>query len=435
MGFDHSDDVKTPNMDAFAADSMVFGNAVSTYPLCSPHRAALLTGKHPLSCHMWTNCKIGLKDLLMLHPEETLITDTLHDEGYENAYIGKWHLDASEKNFSATPLSGAVHWDAYTPVGERRHNIDYWYSYGAMDEHLDPHYWHDGNKMIKPKQWSPEHETDVLLDYLEEKRDKEKPFCAIVSWNPPHPPYDKVPGKYLEKWNNKKLVFRENVPQEMKNDPLYIQKFKEYYAAIEGLDENFGRIISYLKKNDLYDNTVIVLSADHGDCMGSHGLYGKNIWYEESIRIPLVIHDRELGKGYNDRIIVSADHMPTLLDLLNVKIPESVQGVSAFSDKKREEAFFCMIPGMPEMVAEYEKRGLDNRCFGWRALYDLKYKYVVDNGTHPDTLPVRMLYDLEADPYEKTFRTLDKDSEEAIEFDKKLSKHFEEQNDRFYLGR
>ena len=100
VGAAGEDPVVTPNMDAFAAESMACTNAVSTYPLCSPHRAALLTGKYPQSCGMWTNCKIGLDEVVMLRPQEVTITDVLHDAGYVNGYIGKWHLDGSEKNLS-----------------------------------------------------------------------------------------------------------------------------------------------------------------------------------------------------------------------------------------------------------------------------------------------------------------------------------------------
>lgn len=432
LGCSGEDDVCTPEMDAFAGESMVFDNAVSTYPLCSPHRAALLTGKNPLSCHMWTNCKIGLKDILMLAPQETLISDVLHEEGYCNAYIGKWHLDASELNFSDSPQSGAVNWDAYTPPGERRHHFDFWYSYGANDEHLSPHYWTDSPEMIHSDRWSPEHETDVLISFLD-GRDQNRPFSAFLSWNPPHPPYDLVPEKYLSPWRNKELHFRENVPSEMRTDSGYQESFRQYYAAIEGLDHEFGRLIAYLKDNGLYEDTVIVLSADHGDAMGSHGLYGKNIWYEESIRIPLIIHASGLGCGKKHSFVTSADQMPTLLDLLDIRIPETVQGRSSFSSPERSEAFFCMIPGMPDLVRQYEDRGLDNRAFGWRAVRDRRYKYVIDSGTSPGCTCRRLLYDLEMDPYELDPLEVEPDSELARRYDARIAAYSEEHNDRFLM--
>ena len=170
VGAAGEDPVATPNMDRFAQESMSCTNAISTYPLCSPHRAALMTGKYPTSCGMWTNCKIGLDEVVMLKPQEITISDVLHDCGYATAYIGKWHLDGSEKNFYKDPKSGAVNWDAFTPKGERRHHFDYWVSYGAMDEHMNPHYWHDTDEKIKPGKWSVEYETDLALDYLRRNR-------------------------------------------------------------------------------------------------------------------------------------------------------------------------------------------------------------------------------------------------------------------------
>ena len=98
-------------MDRFAGESMAFDHAVSTYPLCSPHRASLLTGKYPYCCGMWTNCKTGLDEAVMLRPQEVTISDVLHENGYETAYVGKYHLDASEVNFHEKPESGAVNWD------------------------------------------------------------------------------------------------------------------------------------------------------------------------------------------------------------------------------------------------------------------------------------------------------------------------------------
>ena len=439
VGCSHEDPVKTPNMDEFAAESLICDNAISTYPLCSPHRAALLTGKHPLNCRMWTNCKIGLKDILMLFPQEKLISDVLHENGYDTSYIGKWHLDASELNFNPAPASGAKNWDAYTPAGERRHHFDFWHSYGAMDEHLDPHYWEDCETQIKPGKWSVEHETDVLLSHLDENR-SDAPFCAFLSWNPPHPPYDQVPEKYLELYPEGCQEFRPNVPQEMISDPDYRLKWRQYFSAVSGLDEQFGRIISYLKENGLYDDTLIILSADHGDCMGSHGLYGKNIWYEESIRIPLVIHGCGVKAGRSDTLLVSADHMPTILDLLGIEIPSTVDGISHAGVLRgnldaclRSDCFLCMVPGMPELVERYERLGLNNRAFGWRGVRDKRYTYVVDNGTDPEAEQKRYLYDNLEDPYQMSPQLLEKDDEACRKYDKLLLRHLAENNDPFAL--
>ena len=149
LGYKKEDPVVTPWMDRFCEESVCFSNAYSTFPLCTPHRGSLMTGKYPLSIGLWTNCKIGLEEKIMLKPQETCIANVLKEYGYDTGYIGKWHLDASELNFTSSPKSGAKEWDAFTPPGERRQGFDYWLSYGACDEHLDPHYWQDTPEQIR----------------------------------------------------------------------------------------------------------------------------------------------------------------------------------------------------------------------------------------------------------------------------------------------
>ena len=179
MGCVQGDQVITTNMDGFAKESLCFDNAYSTFPLCTPHRGSLMTGKYPFSIGLWTNCKVGLEEKLMLKPQETCIGNVLQDGGYETAYIGKWHLDASEQNFTANPESGAKDWDAYTPPGERRQGFSYWLSYGACDDHLNPHYWADSPRQIRPGKWSAEYETDKALEYLEGHIREEKALCPV----------------------------------------------------------------------------------------------------------------------------------------------------------------------------------------------------------------------------------------------------------------
>lgn len=439
IGAAGEDPVLTPNMDAFAAESMSCTNAVSTYPLCSPHRASLLTGKYPQSCGMWTNCKIGLDEVVMLRPQEVTISDVLHEAGYDTGYIGKWHLDGSEENFHASPSSGARYWDAYTPPGERRHHFDYWLSYGAMDKHLEPHYWKDTCEPIYPGKWSPEFETDAAIEYLEQRKN-DNPFCLFLSWNPPHPPYDMVPERYMELYEGKELPFRENVPEEWKQDPSYLKKRQEYFAAISGLDENFGRLMDFLKEKGLMENTLIVLSADHGDCMGSHGRYGKNIWYEESIWIPLYFHGPGIPAGESDVLFASQDHMPTLLQLLGVSQPDTIEGRCLGDWIRKEEtegepehAYLCMFPGMPELVNPYRKLGMNPKSFGWRGIRTKTHTYVVDLGCTPGDKPKRLLYDNEADPFQMNPKELGPENPEAVHYDGILREYLERLNDPFLL--
>ncbi|MDU6628986.1 MAG: sulfatase-like hydrolase/transferase, partial [Lachnoanaerobaculum sp.] len=255
MGYAKEDPVKTPNMDNFCKESTYCDHTFSTFPVCSPHRASLMTGKYPLSSGFFTNCKKGLS--LRLKDEEICVGQVLKKSGYETAYIGKWHLDEPEQNICEFPKSGARDWDAYTPPGVRRHGFDYWYSYGTYDMHLYPHYWHDSDEMIKVNKWSPEHETDKAIEYLSKIRDKSKSFAMYISWNPPHSVYSEVPDEYLKLYDDVELkgnVIFENIHHHtgenaaMSEEELRLTT-KQYYAAISGLDKQFGRLIAYLKEN------------------------------------------------------------------------------------------------------------------------------------------------------------------------------------------
>ena len=290
------------------------------------------------------------------------------------------------------------------------------------------------NRWAEKKGYSVE-----VLDYLD-GRNKEKPFCLFLSWNPPHPPYDLLPEKYADRYRGKELVFRGNVPDELRSDEAFRKKFGEYYGAIEGLDDNFGRIMEYLDREGLTEDTIVVLSADHGDCMGSHGLMGKNIWYDESIRIPLYIRGPQVVKGHSDALIASQDHMPTLLELLDAAVPDTVQGKSfaslargASMEEEPEHAFLCMIPGMPELVEEYRKLGLNNKAFGWRGIRTKDITYVVDNGTSPSETQRRLFYDNKKDPLQLNPVELDQQDAIAEAYDAVIRSYLRKTRDPFLL--
>lgn len=404
MGASCEDPVLTPNMDAFCEDATYCDHAFSTFPVCSPHRASLLTGKYPLSLGMFTNCKNGLS--MRLKDEEIGIGQVLKQAGYQTAYIGKWHLDEPEQNHCSAPLSGARDWDAYTPPGVRRHGFDYWYSYGTYDVHLDPHYWQDTPEMIRPGKWSVEHETEKAMEYLEQVRKKDQPFALYLSWNPPHSPYDQVPQRYLDLYPDvalKKNVDLNQIHHHTGEQVNYTEEelklaTRQYYAAVSGLDDQFGRLLQFLKEQGLYENTVIILSSDHGDMMGSHGLMGKHVWYEEAIRIPFVVRFPGNQKRVCHTCIGSQDMMPTVLGLLDVKIPDTVEGedcsefiVTGKEDEERV-SFLCACPGREVFLKKFREYGKDPRKFGWRGVRTQSHTYVMELGYDVVAEPARYLY-------------------------------------------
>ena len=449
MGFMKEDEVITPNIDSFAENSQVFDHALSCTPLCSPHRAALLTGRYPIATGVFTNCKIGSD--AALKPEEICISDVLKQEGYQTGYIGKWHLDVPEQNYEKKPESGAAHWDAYTPPGPKRHGFDFWYSYGAFDQHLQPHYWKDTPQMVKVNEWSVKHETDVAIKYMKDHKEN-GPFSLFVSWNPPHSPYDQVPDEYKKIYENKEITLRPNVTEgpftAHTGEELggakeeLIEKTKDYFAAVTGIDHEFGRILKFLEEEGLADNTIVVLSADHGDLLGSHGMLAKHVWYEESVGIPFLI--RWPGKIHVGRdqktLINSVDVMPTLLGLMGLPIPATVQGTdlsAAMIGKEMEgpeTAFLACYPGRDVFLKAFEKAGFDPKTKGWRAVRTIDHTYVIHVGYWPEeTGVVRYLYDNKKDPYQMNPIEIQDPTENPIakKLDKKLWEWIEKLEDPF----
>lgn len=452
LGYDGSDPVVTPHMDEFCRESVYCDHAYSTFPLCSPHRASLLTGRYPLSTGFFTNCKTGLS--MRLLDEELGIAQVLKEQGYETAYIGKWHLDEPEVNHHPRPVSGARAWDAYTPPGIRRHGFDYWHSYGAWDAHLHPHYWEDSPEMKQVDQWSVEHETDVALHYIAKAAKGKEPFALYLSWNPPHSPYDQVPDEYFKRYRDKALDFKGNVRVEGLHhhtgeevgytEEELMTATKQYYAAVSGLDDQFSRLIKMLKDTGIYEDTLIILSADHGDMMGSQGLIGKHVWYEESIRIPLVVRIPGCSPHACSTCIGSQDQMPTLLGLLGVPVPDSVEGedcseILLSQEENPDKACFLeACPGRELFLKEFLQEGLEPMGYGWRGIRTNRYTYVLEVGYKPNPKPavIRYLYDNQRDPLQLSPLQLETEKNGKIgrELEKRVMDWMEKQKDPFILN-
>lgn len=343
----------TPNLNKFQKESCFFRQNVSNFPLCTPFRGMLMTGQYPYrnglqgNSHTGTPNQFGGRDFgIYLKKEALTWSDLLKEQGYSLGYIGKWHLDAPKPPFIPSynnPLGGR-YWNDWTAPDER-HGFDYWYSYGTNDLHLTPMYWTNDTPRNKPlhiNQWSPEHEADRAIEYLRNKdgkyRDNNQPFALVVSMNPPHSPYDQVPQKYLDKITktSEELNTRPNVDWNAKYPQGYgPQYFKQYMAMINGVDEQFGRIINELDSLDLAENTLVMFFSDHGTCMGSHAEPSKNVGFEEAMRTPMMFRWKNHIKPKIDDILFSApDIFPTMLSLMgfNNIIPDRVEGTGVFQD-------------------------------------------------------------------------------------------------------
>lgn len=404
------DPVVTPNLDRFAAESRVLTHCTTTQPVCTPYRAMLFTGRYPFATGMHANCNSNSP--VHLSDDERCLTDVLADGGYSMGYLGKLHLHRpteTDVEYGEGPRGNGVVWDAFTPPGPGRHGVQFWYSYGCCDKHLDPHYW-TGNtgpeQRVDPHEWSVRHETDVAIEFLRNTggryRDTDRPFMLMVSHNPPHPPFDQVPDEYLEPFRDmsfEQLLNRPNVQVPAEQRERARMDAAQYFAAIHGIDQQFGRLLATLDELSLSDETIVIFTADHGELMHSHGLMQKNWWYDESLLVPYLIRwPGRIKPGRDDLLLSAVDHLPTMLGLAGLadQVPAQVQGADRSSvllsqGGERPDSAFYLWP-------DARLGARDNPISTARGVRTHRHLYVVardDDGNEQ-----RMLYDCEADPYQ-----------------------------------
>jgi len=394
MGFLGEEPVNTHMLDQFARESVVLPEAVSTYPLCSPARATLMTGQYPHKNGVLQNCRKGRANQLSVNTR--CWSDVLADKGYSLGYIGKWHLDAPHPPYILPNFK----WNEWCPP-HRRHGFDFWYGYGGYSDHFQPLYWGPAaarDEYHFVKQWGAEHDADMAIRYIRNEdglyRKENQPFALVVSINPPHPPYSKVPKKYVkpyEEMSLEDLCSRPNIPPAtFPMGKRYRKNIRYYYAAISGVDEQFGRILRTLDEAGLVEDTIVVFTSDHGDLLGIHNKRSKNNIYEESFRVPFLIRwPGHLQPGSNSLLFASPDVYPTLLGLMGFKdnIPSSVQGTDYSS------ALLGQMADEPEGQLYYGPGAI--RHWGWR-----NERYKLEVIRHKADQEVIRLFDRVNDPYE-----------------------------------
>ncbi len=441
MGFENKEPVFTPHLDALSKKSLVLEQMVSNYPVCSPARAMLLTGKYPLKNHVYTNVNSSSAPFGVELPKGIVTwSDVLKTKGYSNGYIGKWHLDSPYKPYVPTSNNvGEVAWNEWTPP-DRRHGFDYWYAYGTYDEHDHPMYWDTNaprDSFHYVHEWGPIHEAKKALAFFKNKdqsfRTKGKPFSLVVSINPPHSGYKSVPKKYYDQYKN--------IPMEtFLKDPdipaagtemgdFYRNNIKYYYANMTGVDEQVGVILKGLKDNGLDENTIVVFMADHGNNLGKHNEISKNNIYEESLRIPFIIY----WKGHiipridNEFLGSMPDLFPTFLDLMGLKksIPNDLDGIS-YADYFRNGS--GKKPSNQYIMGAIISNNVDINT-GFRGIRTKAYTfaYVKEKGK-----VVPYLFDLAKDPFEMN-NIYDPNSEIVKKYRKELIKRLTETKDIFKI--
>lgn len=306
--------IETPNIDRLASEGMRFTNSISTCPVCTPYRSMMLTGRHPQSTG-------HIMNFVNTRHDEISIADTLKDEGYQTAWVGKWHLHRG----SFPNIGGRD----FVPEGRDRLGFDYWRGYNF---HMD--YF---NGSVNLDDWDCEnwdgYETDALNQYAVkfiEQADSDKPFCLFVSPHQPHfTPGDFAPEKYYEKLP-KTLSLPANVSKDGKHYEQHLSDYRHYLAMILAVDDMLGELLDYLDEKGLSDDTIFIFSADHGTQMGAHEhwAFAKKLPYEESIHTPLIVrYPNVLPAGsVCDELVAPVDIFPTLCSLLDVDAPATIEG-------------------------------------------------------------------------------------------------------------
>lgn len=396
--------VKTPHLDKLASEGINFTNAISSYPVSSPARGMLMTGMYPIGSKVTGNCNSETAPYgVELSQNARCWSDVLKDQGYNMGYIGKWHLDAPYKPYVDTYNNrGKVAWNEWCPP-ERRHGFDHWIAYGTYDYHLKPMYWNTTaprDSFYYVNQWGPEYEASKAIEYINGQKDQKQPFALVVSMNPPHTGYELVPDRYKEIYKDLDVEAlckgRPDIPAKGTEMGDYFRNnIRNYYACITGVDENVGRIIEALKQNNLFDNTIVVFTSDHGICMSAHENAGKDIFYEESMRIPMILSwpDQIKPRKSDPLMIAFADLYPTLLSMMGFskEIPETVQTFDLSNE---------VLTGKnkKDLVQPYYFVKFDNHATGYRGLRTDRYTYAVH--ATDGKIDNVILFDRTNDPHE-----------------------------------
>ena len=397
-GYTGNSEVITPNIDAFASQSVNFTHAVSGMPVCCPHRATLITGKYPLTHGLYLND-------LSLAPEHRSIAHCLNDAGYNTGWIGKWHIDGQGRT-------------EYTPP-ERRQGFQYWKTLECTHNYNESPYYADTQDKLFWDGYDAIEQTKDAQAYLKQHAgsDSEAPFGLFLSWGPPHAPYHTAPDKYKALYADKEITLRENVPDELREQAL--KDYRGYYAHMTALDDCFGEILKTLDETGLAENTIVIYTSDHGDMLYSQGNIKKQQPWDESLRVPFLLRWPEQLKNQEREIAMpldTPDIMPTLLSLAGVDIPDEVEGLDlsgVITGTEKPDTDHAALISCPSPFGQWS-RARGGREY--RGVRTIRYTYCRDlNGPW-------LLYDNEVDPFQKNnlvnqpeYADLQKQLEERLE--------------------
>jgi len=323
-------DVHTPNLDRIARQGIRFDRHYAAQPVCSPNRAAIITGTYPHTNGVYEN-KVPL-------PKDSIaLPEILAPRGYDCGYFGKWHLGRR---------------DAFETMPEYPH-----------DGRGSNHYFGKG----KDKRYAADVITDDALAFLKKNRDR--PFYLYVSVYPPHPPYSVPPG-YEDRYAD-----------------VRSREERIYMAMCTKVDEQFGRLLDALDEIGKTENTLVIFTSEHGHYFEHRwNRHNKRLCYDTAARIPLLMRmPGVIPPGQTtDGLINSVDLMPTMLALIGEPIPGHVEGkdlsnlARGKTDTGREYAFIENIP------YPFNREKGEERC-----VMDAQWKLILNTRRPPELINYR----------------------------------------------
>jgi arylsulfatase A-like enzyme len=414
--------IRTPNLDRLVAEGVSFTRAYTQSPICTPSRACFLTGRYPSTLHINRNGNAYFPD------DIPLITRTLADVGYDCGLVGKLHLSAANGRVEIRPDDGyrVFKW-SHHPTPETFWPTDqHAYQKWLVDQDID---WSAAYGAQAVSGWTVQtsyrpgiaaqyHQTtwcaDETIAHMLQRR--EGPWLMSVNPFDPHPPFD-PPAEYLGRMDIDRMPLPLFQPEELQSQLAFVgidhqtetplspedydakRMIAAYYAQIELIDDQVGRMLDALESSGQREHTIVIFTSDHGEMLGDHGLVLKGCrFYEGAVHVPLIVSwPGRFGQGIrSDALVELADIVPTLLDVVRLPISNNVHGMSLLP-------ILCgqADPAVHHRFVRCEYHDALDRPFASHAnmIYDGRYKLVVYHGH-----AIGELYDLQEDPQE--FRNL-----------------------------
>jgi arylsulfatase A-like enzyme len=389
MGCAGNTAIHTPHIDSLAARGRCFTNSFVTLSICSPSRAACLTGRY--------GSVNGVMQLgRPLNRGEKTFAHYLKQAGYHTGFVGKWHVGQQ------TPDQCGFDWSAY---------------FEANGPQFDRTVLEHGQR-VKAEGFIEDYNAALAIRFLKNHAQHEEPFLLWLCTQVPHMTPDRDwPSRpeTLDRYDQSQMPVPASWSDDLAGKPTYLlnarsriqgvedglaspegirRNSKRYYAAITDLDVALGRVFEAIDQLNLRDNTYVVFTSDNGWFLGEHGFTSKVLAYEESIRVPLIITGPRIRPGQSEHMTLNIDIAPTLLDLADLDVPSGMQGCSLKPLLKNlpiqwrkdflYEATLPQLGSQPVMAVRTEK-----------------WKYIRTYETADlSILRFEELYDLETDPGE-----------------------------------